>query len=91
MTSTQFKQSHVYIKLGLYVQTVCDKRAHAQKTPSLLDELVLYLAHTCHSGVEHLSGGALGLLSALGEEHVDLIVLGVISFRQRRYPHKLGV
>lgn len=71
------------------MQTVSDKKA--KLGPSFLNQLVLYLAHTCHSGVEHLSGGALGLLSALSEEDVDLIILGVISFRQRRYPHKLGV
>lgn len=60
-------------------------------SPFFLQELVLYLAHTCHSGVENLPSSPLCLLSALGEEHVDFIIFRVISFRQRRYPHKLGI
>lgn len=56
-----------------------------------LQELVPYLAHTRHSGVENLPSSPLCLLSVLGEEHVDFIIFRVISFRQRRYPHKLGI
>lgn len=50
-----------------------------------------YLTHTCHSGVEHLPSSPLCLLSALSEEHVDLIIFWIISFRQRRNPYKLGI
>lgn len=58
---------------------------------SLVRACAPYLTHARHPGVENLPSSPLGLLSALGEEHVDFIVLGVISFRQRRYPHKLGI
>lgn len=60
-------------------------------SPFSLQELALYLTHTRHSGVENLPGSPLCLLSALSEEHVDFIILGVIGLRQRRYPHKLGI
>lgn len=60
-------------------------------TCSLSDKHSPYLAHSCHSWVEHLSSSPLRLLSALSEEHVYFIILWVISFRQWRYPHKLGI
>lgn len=60
-------------------------------SPFSPQELAPYLAHTRHPGVENLPSSPLRLLSALREEHVDFIVFRVISFRQRRYPHKLGI
>lgn len=60
-------------------------------SPFFLQELAPYLTDPRHPGVENLPSSPLCLLSALGEEHVDFIVFRIISFRQRRYPHKLGI